>query len=308
MNIFRVVVLGVAISLAASAPAATLLLEWDVAKPGSWKWDDAVNDKHGAWVVASSGGIADAGSMMPRDGWAYVDGGAGQVAGSLDRPYIEFVSMAYVTIEGQRYDYTLFEHADRTGYSLVGYLYFSATGLHSQDNTGIGSAHDPYQQSLFLYYSPRDDGSLLQSRTHMTRRDAFPSPSDSDRWVQRDFVEEKIDQPMRGEWIQFVKVFDMEAGEIRYYLNGNPVPVLVAPVVGIDLDDYVFEGRGDVLGCFGSSGRRLEGMAFSYFAVYDGVLSVEEIRASYQYLTGVPEPATMSLLALGGLAMLRRRR
>jgi hypothetical protein len=70
-------------------------------------------------------------------------------------------------------------------------------------------------------------------------------------------------------------------------IDGNPLSVDLSGT-GIDLSEYTYFGAGDTRGNVGSDTLDL---------------SVELDNVTY-----TPEPATMSLLALGGLAMLRRRK
>jgi len=297
--------------MALSASAAELWLEWDVA--ASWDGEEGVIN---TGYIPSRQPDQQGESMLLRDGSAYVPGdgsimGTGGLgAGPLSRPYLDLPLGTYSYLQGasNAFQSSLFEHADRTGYSIVGYFYFSSA-MTIQHNAGIGTAHGVSGQSEFLYSN--EGGANFQSWTQMILKEKPDGWSDDDcRFRQTD----DIDMP-RDQWIQFTKVFNAVTGEILYYINDNPVPLLSslfdANGDGIsDVADYKFESRGDQFGWFGTGNpRRLEGMSVSYFAVYDGVLSTEEIAASYAMLTvSVPEPATMTLLAFGGLAILRRRR
>ncbi|MCL2700714.1 MAG: PEP-CTERM sorting domain-containing protein [Phycisphaerae bacterium] len=86
-------------------------------------------------------------------------------------------------------------------------------------------------------------------------------------------------------------------------------------------DQYLFQ-KGQIVAWFepqfgAINGGNDGGGAQSFFTggiaeviIFDGVLSDDDRKAVEAYLMGkygIPEPATMSLLALGGLALLRRR-
>jgi len=314
-----VIVVGVACFMAASATAASgtgvgavsgqvPVLEWDVAS--SWWWDGDA----GTWFIDNTGSLNAGplkGGVGSTSNWnnlysgkpvdpelfglpEYVAGGAG--AG--DRPYVDMNKYSYIGVESQRYEFGNPVFSPAVGYTEIGFFYF-ASDMAVLENTGIGAAHDTNNQNLFLY---ADKGLTITFKSWTEMVDGRVSnPTNDNRWCHEDVVNVYIP---RDAWVQLAKVFDVAASEVRYYINDELV--FTSPF-DFDLTHYVFEGRGDVIGHFGTDGRCLTGMSLSYFAAYNTVLSLDEITESYAYLTGIPEPATMTLLALGGLALLRRR-
>jgi len=287
-------------ALAGSVSAATLLLEYDVNQ-----WNDETSS------VANTG-ILNANTMRPMGDSVFVpgdgsSGGTGGVgAGPLDRAYIDLplptddaTPWSYVAGSGR--DNWMFAERNSTGFSVVGYFYFSKD-MWAEDNTGIGTSHDPSMQCVLLY-SNRNNVSF-QSWTQMISHDRNGENCESDgRYKKVDYIDDLIP---RDEWVMFTKVFDTVTGDIFYYINDE---LVLTSKFGVPIDGfYSFESRGEEYGACGSGGRRIQGMGVSYMAVYDGLLSLEDVKAHYADLTGVPEPATMSLLALGGLALLRRKR
>jgi len=298
--------------LAVSAWAAmpTPVLEWDVA--ASWDPDTGTVLNSGSLPAGLLKPMAgDAGSWADPPGWAgspvdparfgeprYVPGGAG--AGN--RAYIDMEKYSWINLEGSSYTPKA-AFGEAAGYTEIGYFYFSS-GMEVLMNAGIGANHGWGNMDMFLYSagsSPASPGRVLESSTVMY------NPS-TDRWWQKQeaLTVDGVEVIPRNAWIQFVKVNDLANQEIRYYVNGELVKTTTYTD---DLTGYTFGSNGDIIGMIGTGQRCMNGVGFSYLAAYDCVLTPEQIAASYAMLTtAVPEPATMTLLALGGLAMLRRRR
>jgi hypothetical protein len=97
-------------------------------------------------------------------------------------------------------------------------------------------------------------------------------------------------------------VVDVTNGQLRYYLNGSPVDsvTLTKTISGLS-NDYALLGRALY------NDPYLDG-SIDEFRIYNTALTNGEVLASFNAGPDVPEPATMSLLALGGLCVLRRRR
>lgn len=100
-----------------------------------------------------------------------------------------------------------------------------------------------------------------------------------------------------GDWFTIRVVADPTAGLLTMYVNGVMAYQWADQTneLGINpyADGYMAIGRGEM----GSSG-----VMWDYVRIYDGVLD------GTTPLDAVPEPMTMTLLGLGGLAMLRRKR
>jgi len=281
-----------AISTAAMAPGTAFV-------PNTGSFDAANGETNGALRVG----------LNASNPVRYVASGAG--AG--DRAYVYLDGFSYVD-SPTRYcsagPSSVFGNTAPIGYTEIGYYYLDSAALGATDNAGIGGKHDSGGQNVLLSVTP--GGSLLSSTALLDTAAVA--------WVYKGDDNLGVVVP-RDTWFMIAKVVDLTAvpGKcvmdyyVYYSLDGEEMVARMTSSFDVPETAVFYNSQydgGEAKGWIGSGvGRQPKGVGFSYYSLYSGQLDPDQIGQMYASLTtAVPEPATMTLLSLGGLALLRRRR
>lgn len=166
--------------------------------------------------------------------------------------------------------------------------------------------------------SIRLSGSVLQFATCDTGR--TDGGTDDSRVLSFELDANVDGLPDSSDFIQVVGVIDLdteaaagtESGTLRLFVNGTEiVGARVTGYMGADWDGGGAAGLGRFNGTLGGGGAGfLDGAPLDgqigLFRAYNRALSAGEVASNFA--ATVPEPGTMGLLALGGCALLARRR
>jgi hypothetical protein len=118
----------------------------------------------------------------------------------------------------------------------------------------------------------------------------------------RDYVKDPLSH---SEWHHVVATGSDTAGELKLYVDGELVDTDSSLTLDATMNGHQFAvGAARFVSDAGT--RPFDGL-IDEFAIYGAALDQPTIEAHYD--AGVaPEPATLAMLALGGMAMIRRRR
>jgi len=325
MSIFRVAVVCVVVSLSVSVLADSVASVglFPVGEYNVSNWDGGVVPNTGTRLDGENRVATNYGPQVP--GFRFGQGGPHEpyideeltgtpqyCVGADGRAYLSFEKLGFVACTSGQAKVSQFDISK--GYTLVGF-YRLTEDLYSPGGTGLGVSFKGYETSLL------DIGGAQYSYVQTSNN--WLSGQYSQKNDISDFV------PDDNSWFQIAKVFnpaapnpDMDNAmgyKVDYYINDQHVMSVWYTDAAGELvynagDSFIYleEVLGDIGSCRqGSLGydpkHQIEGLEYGYFAAYDYALSAAEVAKAAAFL-GVPEPATMTLLALGGLALLRRRR
>lgn len=275
------------LSIASASQALTLKMEYDVTNPASWTGSTLADTQSFGSAMTPGAGGGGAGFGAP----TYVASGAGL----QNRAYLNFTQLGVLGYSNR--DGASFNNPGplAQGYTMEGYFRINSATLAVSTNTAIGSSQGTSFENQFLYVRGGDNylASETQIRETTGSQTFFSSSIGLGAYI-----------PMNT-WFHLVKVMDTSSNnDVRYYVNGT----LVATDTGLpDTTTYEYWSRGENWGNVGSSGREVRGVDYSLTRFYQGAMTAQEVTARYAAVA-LPEPASLSLLALGGLALLKRQR
>jgi hypothetical protein len=174
---------------------------------------------------------------------------------------------------------------------------FSSTGAYTvelwfnKDNAGNS-------QDFLALTNPSGNqhGILLESSGSRQFRYLHRSPSGSSGGWN---INPSSQQYTVDEWHHLVAV--CTGTTMQLYLDGSLDAVTASPTNPINFDLDLAVGRLSI-----TNGQRYFNGTIDEVALYDRALTAQDIGR--HYATAIPEPATLSLLALGGVGLMARRR
>jgi len=166
-------------------------------------------------------------------------------------------------------------------------------------NRPLTSATEDYTTDPGWLLFLRNDAGWLGPNNIWFRINGEDQPNESweggDLWIHTEVGGDPIFTP--GEWIHLAFTFDATSRMITGYVNGlfAAERLVTEPTraVGSDVESLILGGQQEAF----------TGLLDDVF-IADHAMGLGEI----QDISGVPEPATIALLGLGGLALLRKKR
>jgi len=179
--------------------------------------------------------------------------------------------------------------------SNANYNGFNFTGPVLEFHTGLATPSSVLDRNLYPHLLPGQTSAFFFEYQDGTRFEPPNQPGSNE-------VRLIGGQPVNGEWTHLAVTVDLSDSMILY-VNG-------VPVHSVDVSGMTWENRTSTVRQLGQTGNLQANRAWKGsmddVAVFDRVLSQEEIKNIMAF--GVPEPTTMSLMGMGILALLRRRR
>lgn len=113
-----------------------------------------------------------------------------------------------------------------------------------------------------------------------------------------------------AQWHRLALAYDLTNNQVKYYVDGTPVFTGAASTVDGRFAVYADYNPGTDFNVLGDNDNEINDVYLSAFLFTNTVLSDNEIgRLGGVNAAGItPEPASLALLAMGGVAWLRRRR